>query len=154
MTSPNTNHSRRVFLSWGVTLATAAGALSLSLLNFMRMPFPIVTPEKPKRFKIGSPKDFTADSVKYFKKQRAYVFKDKDGFYCISVVCPHLGCTVLKETARYSCPCHGSKFDLSGRVTNGPAPKGLTWFKIERDQTGLLYVDMSKTVARGSKFII
>ena len=43
-------------------------------------------------------------------------------------VCTHLGCIPLAnsgETEGWTCPCHGSKYDGSGRVTRGPAPKNL-----------------------------
>ena len=58
-------------------------------------------------------------------------------FVCVGV-CTHLGCTPnLKEQVAaadmgptwpggYYCPCHGSRFDLAGRVFQGsPAPKNL-----------------------------
>lgn len=53
-------------------------------------------------------------------------------------VCTHLGCSPKEKTADdkaemggdwpggFYCPCHGSKFDLAGRVFRGsPAPKNL-----------------------------
>ncbi|NHN91545.1 ubiquinol-cytochrome c reductase iron-sulfur subunit [Acetobacter sicerae] len=48
-------------------------------------------------------------------------------------VCTHLGCVPVYEATtggdnkgRYNCPCHGSKFDLAGRVRKGvPAPYNL-----------------------------
>ena len=49
--------------------------------------------------------------------------------------CTHLGCAPIKDfevrpadnwTGGFFCPCHGSKFDLAGRVFNGvPAPTNL-----------------------------
>ncbi|MEL6505854.1 MAG: ubiquinol-cytochrome c reductase iron-sulfur subunit [Pseudomonadota bacterium] len=43
--------------------------------------------------------------------------------------CTHLGCVPTKvETAGldgWLCPCHGSVFDVTGRVTKGPAPSNL-----------------------------
>ena len=43
-------------------------------------------------------------------------------------VCTHLGCIPVANTGDvegWTCPCHGSKYDGSGRVTRGPAPKNL-----------------------------
>lgn len=41
--------------------------------------------------------------------------------------CTHLGCVPIESSSvdGWACPCHGSKFDVSGRVTKGPAPKNL-----------------------------
>ena len=52
------------------------------------------------------------------------VYRDEQGtLHERSAVCPHLGCIVrwnrLEKT--WDCPCHGSRFDRYGRVTNGPA---------------------------------
>ncbi len=46
-------------------------------------------------------------------------------------VCTHLGCIPLgQEGSRgaldgWFCPCHGSVYDTSGRIRQGPAPKNL-----------------------------
>jgi len=40
-------------------------------------------------------------------------------------VCTHMGCVPNKEGAGFTCHCHGSQYDDSGRVTRGPAPKNL-----------------------------
>ena len=42
-------------------------------------------------------------------------------------VCTHLGCvpTERKQEGGWVCPCHGSIYDASGRVTKGPAPNNL-----------------------------
>jgi ubiquinol-cytochrome c reductase iron-sulfur subunit len=42
-------------------------------------------------------------------------------------ICSHLGCVPMQggEGEGWRCPCHGSQFDLSGRVTHGPAGKNL-----------------------------
>jgi glycine/D-amino acid oxidase-like deaminating enzyme/nitrite reductase/ring-hydroxylating ferredoxin subunit len=55
-------------------------------------------------------------------------FRDDDGtLHEVSAVCTHLGCQVKWNEAERSwdCPCHGSRFDPTGRVIQGPAVKDL-----------------------------
>jgi ubiquinol-cytochrome c reductase iron-sulfur subunit len=44
-------------------------------------------------------------------------------------ICTHLGCVPLKNdgpfAGGYFCPCHGSVYDASGRIRQGPAPYNL-----------------------------
>ncbi|MCL7036506.1 hypothetical protein MKW94_010650 [Papaver nudicaule] len=43
-------------------------------------------------------------------------------------VCTHLGCIPLPNAGDFGgwfCPCHGSHYDISGRIRKGPAPKNL-----------------------------
>ena len=43
-------------------------------------------------------------------------------------VCTHLGCVPLGHEGQYEgwlCPCHGSVYDTSGRIRQGPAPLNL-----------------------------
>lgn len=43
-------------------------------------------------------------------------------------VCTHLGCIPLGHQGQYDgwfCPCHGSAYDTSGRIRQGPAPRNL-----------------------------
>ena len=43
-------------------------------------------------------------------------------------VCTHLGCVPLSEAGDYDgwfCPCHGSHYDTSGRIRQGPAPENM-----------------------------
>lgn len=40
-------------------------------------------------------------------------------------LCTHLGCVPNRGKEGWLCPCHGSRFDLSGRVISGPAPRNL-----------------------------
>jgi Rieske Fe-S protein len=56
----------------------------------------------------------------------------------LSGVCTHAGCTVeFSSGTRISCPCHGSEFDLSGRVTNGPARQPLPTYPATVDANGV-----------------
>eukprot|EP01135_Chromosphaera_perkinsii_P010508 Nk52_evm18s2152 gene=Nk52_evmTU18s2152 len=43
-------------------------------------------------------------------------------------VCTHLGCVPVGEAGDFGgwfCPCHGSHYDISGRIRRGPAPLNL-----------------------------
>jgi ubiquinol-cytochrome c reductase iron-sulfur subunit len=43
-------------------------------------------------------------------------------------ICTHLGCIPLSHQGEYNgyfCPCHGSVYDTSGRIRQGPAPLNL-----------------------------
>jgi glycine/D-amino acid oxidase-like deaminating enzyme/nitrite reductase/ring-hydroxylating ferredoxin subunit len=56
--------------------------------------------------------------------QKLAVFRDGNGvLHSCSAVCPHLGCIVAWNSTEQSwdCPCHGSRFDLSGKILRGPA---------------------------------
>lgn len=56
------------------------------------------------------------------------VFRDDAGnLHRLSARCTHLGCIVaFNQVARtWDCPCHGSRFDTSGAVLEGPATEPL-----------------------------
>ena len=56
------------------------------------------------------------------------VFRDEAGeIHAVSAVCTHMGCILgWNEVDRsWDCPCHGSRFSLSGEVIHGPATKPL-----------------------------
>lgn len=60
--------------------------------------------------------------------KKVAVYRDASGeLHALSPVCPHMGCIVDFNQAEKSwdCPCHGSRFDVHGRVLNGPATQGL-----------------------------
>jgi len=54
---------------------------------------------------------------------------DAAGEWLVMVgVCTHLGCIPIGEAGDFGgwfCPCHGSQYDMSGRVRRGPAPLNL-----------------------------
>jgi len=55
---------------------------------------------------------------------------DKDGKWLVLIgICTHLGCVPVGgssgEYEGWFCPCHGSHYDISGRIRKGPAPSNL-----------------------------
>lgn len=56
------------------------------------------------------------------------VYRDKSGeIHAVTARCPHLGCQLEwnPDTLSWECPCHGSRFDLDGRLLDGPAQEDL-----------------------------
>jgi ubiquinol-cytochrome c reductase iron-sulfur subunit len=58
-------------------------------------------------------------------------------------ICTHLGCVPIGEAGDYHgwyCPCHGSHYDISGRIRKGPAPLNLEIppYEFENDDTKLV----------------
>ncbi|MDQ0664205.1 glycine/D-amino acid oxidase-like deaminating enzyme/nitrite reductase/ring-hydroxylating ferredoxin subunit [Arthrobacter ulcerisalmonis] len=57
----------------------------------------------------------------------AYYRDQAGGVHAVSAVCTHLGCTVgfNRGERTWDCPCHGSRFDVDGKVIQGPATEDL-----------------------------
>jgi glycine/D-amino acid oxidase-like deaminating enzyme/nitrite reductase/ring-hydroxylating ferredoxin subunit len=56
--------------------------------------------------------------------EKVAAYRDPDGtVHTVSPICTHLWCQVSWNRAERSwdCPCHGSRFDVSGKVIQGPA---------------------------------
>ncbi|MSQ87860.1 MAG: ubiquinol-cytochrome c reductase iron-sulfur subunit [Betaproteobacteria bacterium] len=85
--------------------------------------------------KVTDPKSEVAVQPAYAKNENRSI---KPEFLVLVGICSHLGCSPQSRTAEakgemgadwpggFLCPCHGSKFDLAGRVYKGaPAPVNL-----------------------------
>ena len=51
-----------------------------------------------------------------------------DQWLVVVGICTHLGCIPIAHEGAYDgffCPCHGSVYDTSGRIRQGPAPSNL-----------------------------
>ncbi|CAR30823.1 hypothetical protein ZYGR_0P01250 [Zygosaccharomyces rouxii] len=54
-------------------------------------------------------------------------------------ICTHLGCVPIGESGDFGgwfCPCHGSHYDISGRIRKGPAPLNLEIPAYEFEEDG------------------
>ena len=79
------------------------------------------------------PKPGEAVPFQFPDKRQGLLYCSKDGAAgAVSAVCTHQGCIVAwtdgDPKAAFSCPCHASKFDLSGKVLGGPAKAPLAHF--------------------------
>jgi len=65
--------------------------------------------------------------------KRIGAFRDDTGsLHLVSTACTHMGCQLAWNGAERSwdCPCHGSRFDVDGRVLHSPAVKALETFPV------------------------
>jgi len=143
----NTQVTRRSFLSllgwaWVAFTAATMGALS----TMLRFAFPNVTFEPPLKFTAGFPDTYSIGVDERFKDgHRVWIIRDQKGFYALSTICTHLGCTPnwLLAEQKFKCPCHGSGFYPTGVNFEGPAPRPLERFQITLGDDGQIVVDES-----------
>jgi ubiquinol-cytochrome c reductase iron-sulfur subunit len=79
----------------------------------------------------------TADEIKEAEETKWEALRDpqqdservkKSEWLVMVGVCTHLGCVPIGEAGDFGgwfCPCHGSHYDISGRIRKGPAPLNL-----------------------------
>jgi cytochrome b6-f complex iron-sulfur subunit len=142
---------RRSFLSnvaAGWTIFSAASAAGLALMG--RFLFPNDLFEPPTKFKIGFPAEYpgASDGVvsEKYKDRGIWIIRSLDGFYVLSTICTHLGCTPnwLPTERKFKCPCHGSGFYPSGVNFEGPAPRPLERYKLSLAADGQIEVDKGR----------
>ncbi|MFT5052130.1 MAG: cytochrome b6-f complex iron-sulfur subunit [Chlamydiales bacterium] len=130
-------------------LAAAWGAFTLAITGAtgaaVRFLFPNVLYDPPQEFKAGFPAEFSVDAVdtRYKASHGVWIIREAAGFYVLSTVCTHLGCTPnwLAADEKFKCPCHGSGFVKSGVNVEGPAPRPLERYKVSFAEDGQLLID-------------
>jgi cytochrome b6-f complex iron-sulfur subunit len=131
-----------VRLGWIAGLIVVGGQLGwlLKLLLSPRKPGGAAGPVTA-----GPVAQFPVGSVTHFWKKRFLLVRRPGGFLALSQKCTHQKCNVhfIPERREIICPCHGSRFSLTGAVLTGPAPRPLDRFAtVVRD--GQVVVDTSQ----------
>ena len=90
----------------------------------------------------GPAGDYAKDGVYgKFRGQGFFVIRNHGKVLAISALCTHRQCKLTAEQDRsFSCDCHGSTFDPSGKVTQGPAKRDLPQLPCRVDGRGHLWV--------------
>lgn len=158
---------RRRFFRWVTTLAASAIGLGLAipLVGY------VVSPALKRRegqwtdvgpvdaLATGEPKQLeyvTTARDGYMEsriRKALWVVKQGDGEVAVySPMCTHLGCGYAWDATdrRFECPCHLSKFAISGEVIGGPAPRPLDRLpsKIENGRLLVVYKEFKAGLAR------
>lgn len=60
-----------------------------------------------------------------------FIRESEDSIKALNPICTHKKCTVEHnaELRMLVCPCHGSMYDLNGKVAKGPAEKDLSTYE-------------------------
>lgn len=129
-----------VNLGWMVPLGVSLAAL----FEFLRYEPPVTASTL---ISIGTESDLP-ELPAYMEAGRVWLQLDSNGYYAVSAICTHLGCTVRQNTedGSYTCPCHGSRYDAQGAVLNGPATSPLHFLKLSWDPLHQLNVDQASEV--------
>jgi cytochrome b6-f complex iron-sulfur subunit len=144
--------SRRGFFTL-VGLVAFSVANIAALVVSLRFIIPNVTYDQPQLFKAGVPDDYPVGSTTIFSDKRVALNRDPDGFYAISMICTHLGCTPrwFQNDNMFRCPCHGSRYLRNGVRFFGPAPRPMDNVQVGLAPDGSLFVDRSKIVPRTTR---
>ena len=92
--------------------------------------------------------NFSRDGVfDNWAAQDFFIVRLKNQLFALSATCTHrpTGHLIAKSSGALTCPKHGSAFDMSGHVTNGPAKSSLSRCAIRLDAQKNVVVDPSKT---------
>ncbi|MBI4907909.1 MAG: Rieske 2Fe-2S domain-containing protein [Acidobacteria bacterium] len=132
------------------SLWSAASALLFGLVGSMRLPKAAVVAAPSKTFKVTLPDSLAAGEAFVPAGRAVAVYRDAEGIHAISTICTHLGCVVKSNAEGFECPCHGSRFDATGGVVKGPAPRALAWLQVKVSGSEI-QVDEGKAVPSGTK---
>jgi menaquinol-cytochrome c reductase iron-sulfur subunit len=122
--------------------AAVSALLSVPLIRFAL--YPLLTSTTETRWsELGAAAEFSSIATpvkrvitveqrdgwrKVIAERSVYVCKGEDGrLRVLSVVCPHLGCSVpwIEAKKEFICPCHGAVFSPDGARIGGPAPRSM-----------------------------
>jgi Rieske Fe-S protein len=73
--------------------------------------------------------------LKVQDKDILFIRDTEETVRALNPVCSHKKClvTYISETKRIACPCHGSNYDLDGKVLKGPSEKPLQVYEATLD---------------------
>ena len=91
---------------------------------------PILLADTPELQTVGGAYHFEIEEL---EKHILIARTAEDTFVAVDIKCTHKGCDVKydegKGTPMFVCPCHDSKFDMTGVPKSGPAKKPLGTYK-------------------------
>jgi cytochrome b6-f complex iron-sulfur subunit len=145
--------SRRKFLSkiWSILGLVALGELAFFTVSMLRPGKKTLKDNPGINIKVaGGVEEFKKNSVTADRINKYYLVRFEDGgFMALSLICSHLGCSVIwdQNKTQFICPCHSSAFDRFGNVINSPAPRPLDFYPV-MIESGKVKIDISQKKKR------
>ncbi len=64
-------------------------------------------------------------------------YHDKNKSYSVYTTCPHVGCTLIfnEVEGTWDCPCHASRFDITGKCIKGPSLYDISYHEEEKKES-------------------
>ena len=132
------------FNTWGMTNSTIGAKIITDLINNKENAYQKIFNPNRINFTLIKNSFFNIFSylkvyiVSLFKKNNPYYIKIKGIIYGVYIdenkqkhkvklICPHLKCNLLfnAKEKTWDCPCHGSRFDIDGKLIYGPSTKNI-----------------------------
>ena len=126
----------------GEKMGAALGGSTIALVRFLSF----AEPEPPAVYTLDAPEAYPAGAFTPIADGRAHIGRDELGLYAIVATCTHLGCLVKHADQGFECPCHGSRFDDAGSVTQGPAARPLQRAALALDAERRVVLDLRQAV--------
>jgi cytochrome b6-f complex iron-sulfur subunit len=142
--SSNTRVTRRNFIGRTAKYVASVAVIAAGF-SFLRLLVP-GSRDRTGWIEAGPLSSFPFNDFTLIEEHGVFIFRSHEGVRAVSAICTHLGCMIEKAPDGFLCPCHGSSYNRSGRVLSGAASQDLSWFRVEKDSRGILYIDMNEPV--------
>lgn len=129
------NNSRRDFLKKsfaGMILGTAAvSCINVEKLLAAAETYEVAAGSAPKTYNLSDYPELGSKGGYAMVTSKVIVINRGNSKYiALDMTCTHKKQAVEFDGSKFICPGHGSEFDISGKVTEGPAKKNLKSYKV------------------------
>lgn len=155
--TPLPQGTRRNFFAWMIGIATSVIGLGLAIPLASYVISPALKRREDSWAEVGPTEKLHTDEPEELEypstvkdgwrtvtaKKAIWAVKQPAGDIVVfSPICPHLGCAFRWDAGdkEFKCPCHGSVYDVNGKVLAGPAPRSLDVLPSKVEQGKLLVI--------------
>ncbi len=159
--------SRRGFMEWAIAVIAGVIGFGLGVPLAGYVSSPALKRREPSWVEVGPTDGLQAgqpEELEYTRtvqdgwrttasKKAIWAIKQPSGAITVfSPICPHLGCGFRWDGGdkKFKCPCHGSIYDVTGKVLAGPAPRPLDVLpsKVEQGKLFVVYKEFKSGLAQ------